>query len=79
MKVWVLTFENVNFWDCNGVYSTKEKAIEALNRHYERCSDIWSNFDVDSEEETWISYCFYCQGCDGLIGVLIEEVEVDSF
>ena len=47
MKVWVLTFDDVNFWDCSGVFSTKEKALNAFQKHCERCSDIWLNIEKE--------------------------------
>ena len=79
MKVWILLFDDVNFWDCNGVFSTKEKAIESFNQHCERCSDIWLNVKKEDEGENWISFGFRCvtENTNQLFGVLIQEEEVD--
>ena len=42
-SVWLLEFDNLCA-DCNGVFSTKQKAIEALYSHKDRCKDIWLGF-----------------------------------
>ena len=38
MVVWVLSFGESDLAELNGVYSTKEKAIEAFKIHCEKCT-----------------------------------------
>lgn len=75
-KVWMLTFEG-DCSDCNGVFSTREKAKAALMSHYERCKDIWSLFSQEVEEDTWETWSFKLPNNENLTGVLICECEID--
>ena len=76
MNVWMLVFEG-DCADCNGVYSSKEKAREALLSHYERCKDIWKDFRPEDSAENWETWGFEIEGY-GRFGVLIEEHELDA-
>ena len=81
MKVWVLLFDDVNLDDCSGVFSTKEKALEAFQKHCERCSDIWLDVKKEDEGENWITFSFKCiivENTHRLVGVLIQEETVDA-
>ena len=80
MKVWVLSFDDVNFDDCSGVFSTKERALAAFQKHCERCSDIWLDIEKEDEGENWVSFGFRCvtENTNQLVGVLIQEEEVDA-
>ena len=40
-EIWLVNYGCVEFQDCNGVYSTREKAEAAVLADAERCSDIW--------------------------------------
>ena len=57
MKLWMVTFDNADLEDCNGVYSTKEKAFNAVDKHFERMEDdgkytcSWDNRDIEYEDE----------------------------
>ena len=52
--------------DCNGVFSTKEKATEALYIHKDRCDDIWLDFTmVDSD--------FDCDDFSGLTKSILQK------
>ena len=44
MEIWTLTFSD-GCNDCDGVFSSFSKAIEAFNTHKERCSDVWKNVE----------------------------------
>lgn len=59
-EVWVLNFECVDFHDCNGVFSTKEKAIKAFKSHCERCEKNWSNPMILEEDDDWVllEFCY---------------------
>ena len=58
MKVWTVIFDEVDFADLNGVFSTKEKAIKAVFAHAERCSDVWSNVRIVEDDEDWVLISF---------------------
>lgn len=76
MKVWMLVFEG-DCADYNGVYSSKEKAREALMLHYEGCKDTWKDFRQEDSDELWETWGFRIEGY-GCFGVLIEEHELDA-
>ena len=56
--VWVVSYDQPDFQDCNAVCSTKEKAIASVIADFERCSDRWTNIVKLSETENWITYTF---------------------
>lgn len=58
MEVWTLTFTNCDFSDCNGVYSTKEKAMDAFNQHVKRNQNIWLDTFTERYRDNWISLIF---------------------
>lgn len=75
-EVWVLEFTG-DCCDCNGVYSTKEKAKAALLSHYTRCSDIWENFVcVDNEHDNYELYEFEIG--EDLFSASISLYEIDK-
>ena len=75
MEVWTLQFKNPNYTDLNGIYSSREKARDALFSHAMRMNKEWgvislvgyfSNFEgyfmkPASEQET---VKIYIQKCD---------------
>lgn len=77
MNVWMLVFEG-DCADCNGVYSSKEKAREALLFNYERCKNIWKDFRQEVSDEWWETWSFEIEG-HGRFGVFIEEHELDVY
>ena len=60
-SIWVVEYENLNFSDCNGIFSTREKATASLMEDVKRCSDIWSNFKCEYFSDDWGIYTFNCQ------------------
>ena len=57
MKVWVLNFGDCDLEEFNGVYSTKEKAINAFNHQCKECHCI-QNVEIDDENEDSVFYSF---------------------
>lgn len=80
MEVWTLIFENIDFADCNGVFSTKEKAIDAFNQHCERCNDIWHNPTIAENSEDWVLLEFYYhdEHCEGNEACFIQKEILDE-
>lgn len=74
-KVWVLEFSGY-CTDCNGVFSTREKARAALLSHYERCKDIWNNFTQEKLEDDWELWTFVLPSGRNETA-LIGEYEID--
>ena len=70
-SVWVLEFDHL-CTDCNGVFSTKEKATEALYFHKNRCEDIWLGFVMVSKTANCDLYCFTVNG-------VIENVTIGKY
>ena len=59
--VWVVEYDYADLKDCNGVFSTKEKALASINADFERCKDIWLNRESMDEDEIgsdWIIWEF---------------------
>lgn len=59
--VWVVEYDYADLKDCNGVFSTKEKALASINADFERCKDIWCNRELMDEDEIdsdWIIWEF---------------------
>lgn len=59
--VWVVEYDYADLKDCNGVFSTKEKALASINADFERCKDIWLNresMDEDEIDSDWIIWEF---------------------
>lgn len=60
-SVWVVEYRNSNFSDCNGVFSTWEKATASVMEDVKRCSDIWFDFKCEDFSEDWSIYTFNCR------------------
>ena len=58
MKVWMLSFGECDLAEFNGVYSSKEKAIEAFNHQCKECSDCIQNVEMYDQNEDSVSYSF---------------------
>lgn len=59
--VWVVEYDYADLKDCNGVFSTKEKALASINADFERCKDIWLNresMDEDEIDSDWMIWEF---------------------
>lgn len=80
-EIWLVNYGCVEFQDCNGVYSTREKAEAAVLADAERCSDIWKAFECVSEEKDFSCYEFlYCgphAEIDELQGVTVEKMIIE--
>lgn len=77
MNVWMLVAEG-DIADINGVFSSREKAKEALMFNYERCKNIWKNFQMEYSDEWWETWGFDIEG-EGHFGILLEEHELDVY
>ena len=67
--VWVVEYDYADLKDCNGVFSTKEKALASINTDFENYKDIWTNRELIDEDETnsdWITWEFDLVDCDYL-------------
>lgn len=59
--VWVVEYDYADLKDCNGVFSTKEKALASINADFENYKDIWTNresMDEDEIDSDWIIWEF---------------------
>lgn len=74
-SVWVLEFDDLCA-DCNGVFSTKEKATEALYIHKDRCEDIWLGFVRIHSDVNFDLYRFTVN--DIVINVAINKYYIDK-
>lgn len=70
-SVWVLEFDDLCA-DCNGVFSTEEKAIEALYIHKDRCEDIWLDFTMVDSDANCNLYRFTVNG-------VVENVTISKY
>ena len=65
--VWVVEYDYADLKDCNGVFSTKEKALASINTDFENYKDIWRNRELIDEDEInsdWITWEFDLVDCD---------------
>ena len=66
-EVWCLEYDMPDLQDGDAVFSTREKAIQCLERDFEGCSDIWHNPEVIVADEKFISVRFtLCNTGNGL-------------
>lgn len=71
-EVWVKEYGSIEFRDCNGVFSSRDKAEESVWEDANRCSDIWKDMSCVSEEDNFSCYEFeYC----GPHGDAIEKIQ----
>ena len=49
--VWVVEYDYADLKDCNGVFSTKEKALASINTDFENYKDIWTNRELIDEDK----------------------------
>lgn len=75
-EVWCLKFAHSDLMDCDGVFTSKEKAVRALEHHCERCKDIWE-LEVEDISTDYNCYGLKVKGIDELIGVMIEKDYLD--
>lgn len=47
MEVYVLEYFPIDLADCNGVFTTYEKAKESFEEDCKRCANIWHNIDIE--------------------------------
>lgn len=78
MKVWVLSFVG-DLSELNGVYSSKEKAIEAFNHQCEECSDYIQNVEIDDQNENNIFYSFDFVDPSGWVETTREYADIMSY
>lgn len=76
MKVWMLRFMNWDFADCNGVFSTKEKALDAFFQHLSRNSNHWFEPTIEEDDGDWMLLNFQYSD-DGEL-VFYEQVIIES-
>lgn len=49
-QVWIVRHSHPDLFDCEGVYTTRKKALKAIDEDFERCSDIWLNRQDNGDE-----------------------------
>lgn len=74
MEVWTLTFSD-GCNDCDGVFSSFTKAVEAFNTHKERCSDVWKSVEKVDQGETWLIYKFFIDNIQYLATIQVHIVD----
>lgn len=61
-KVWVVEYGYPDCADCNGVFSTREKALASIDADFERCKDFWFNRELVDDDDInsadWIIWEF---------------------
>lgn len=63
-KVWVVEYEDSDLFDCNGVFTSKEKVLKSVNEDFKRCSDIWIDKELEYETKDYMCYTFtLLSGC----------------
>lgn len=55
-KVYVLEFSHSDLFDCQGVFSTFEKANETFTKNWQHCEGLWKDFRYVKVEETEDNY-----------------------
>lgn len=62
-EIWVVEYNNIELCDCNGVFSTFEKAVSSVLEDAERCNNIWTNFHLscDDFDNEFFCYSFNCK------------------
>lgn len=55
-KVYVLEFSHSDLFDCQGVFSTFEKAKKAFTKDCQRCEGLWKDFRYEKVEEAENDY-----------------------
>lgn len=76
MEVWTLVFMNWDFADCNGVFSTKEKALDAFFQHFKRNDNHWSEPVIEEDDGDWMLLNFQYHD-DGEL-VFSEQVVIEK-
>ena len=79
MVVWVLSFGECDLAELNGVYSTKEKAIEAFNHHCKDCSDYIKNVELDDQDEIGVYYSFDFVDTSGWVETTREHADIIAY
>ena len=67
-KIWVVEYGDADLFDCNGVFTSKEKALKSVNEDFKRCSDIWIDKELEYASKDYICYTFT------LLGVNNEKI-----
>lgn len=49
--VYVLEYYPIDLAECNGVFSTYEKAKQCFEEDYARCQDIWQKMEIGEDDE----------------------------
>ena len=67
-KVWVVEYGEPDFHDCNGVFSSRTKALAHVLEDYARCFDCWTGLEVEEscldEDRGWLCLSFQYTGED---------------
>lgn len=82
MVVWVLSFGECDLAELNGVYSTKEKAIEAFKIHCEECKEFIRNVECEGDEDledSSISYTFDFAGIPNMVETTGECATITKY
>lgn len=78
MGVWTLTFSN-DMADLSGVYSTKEKAIEAATHHFNELKDYIKDLYKEYEESWGCRWVLIFVDPDERIRPSVEVATIQKF
>lgn len=78
-KVYVLEFSHPDLFDCNGVFSTFEKAKETFIKDCQRCTGIWRDFEYEKVEETEDNYYGRFFVDDGVVSFYVDFSIYDTY
>lgn len=78
-KVWALTFSPLDFADCNGIFSSMEKAEDAFWEHINRNIENWRNLQLEAtDNEEWAVYTFEFDSKSEQVYVEIQPYFIDE-
>lgn len=80
MKVWMLIFDCCDFANFNGVFSTREKGIEAFFTLCKQNNKYWSNPWIEECDEDWVLLDFTYQDETSTIAdfATLTKIELDK-
>lgn len=73
--IYTLTFYPVELSDINGAYSTRLKAIKALDAHRNRMGNMWSSFQCIYSGALSARYTFKCMGVECYADICAHEID----
>ena len=80
-KVWVVEYDEPDFHDCNGVFSSREKALAHVIEDYARCNGDWTRLEVEDNQldNGWIIMSFAFKGKDAHLLNNPEKISIEIY